>query len=143
MFELLFDNTALPVLGEVMSFTERRQEVLAHNVANINTPGYRMLDLSVETFTSALAEAIETRDRRTPHHFGPGGLRQRLYGRRGRGGAAAEPVEGLMNYYDGANRSIEALQSQMLKNALWHEVAAKLYAHQSDLLATAIREKIG
>jgi len=145
MFELLFDNTSLPVLGEVMSFSERRQQVLAHNVANINTPGFRATDLPVEAFTSALSDAIANRDERTPHRFGmPRAARGGRDGRGGRGWArvAAEPVSGLMNYYDGASRSIEALQSQMLKNALWHEAAVKLYTHQSSLLATAIREKL-
>ena len=33
-----------------MAFTEARHSVLAGNVANLDTPGYKTRDLSVETF---------------------------------------------------------------------------------------------
>ena len=36
IFGLLFDNTSLPVLQQVMSFSEQRQKLLVHNVANVN-----------------------------------------------------------------------------------------------------------
>ena len=139
-FGLLFDNTSLPVLGSVMSFSEQRQQVLAHNVANINTPFFRVTDLPVGEFTEALDEAIERRDAQCPHRFNP---RSTPNVRFEAGlSVAAREIGGLMNYYDGADRSIERLQNEMLKNAVWHEAAARLFSHQSQLLETAVRERI-
>lgn len=140
MFNLLFDNTSLPVLQQVMVFSERRQQVLAHNVANINTPGFRQTDLAMDQFIGALDEAIGRRGGETPHRFMMRSTRDIRFGPRLE--ARARPIEGLMNYYDGSDRSVEHLQNEMLKNAIWHEIAAKLFAHQSQLLETAIRERI-
>ncbi len=143
MFNLLFENTAMPVLGQVLTFSEHRQQVLAHNVANINTPGFRQTDLSVGEFTEALTEAIEGRDGRTPHRFRMESTRHIQFDQAtGRIQAEAQPVEGLMNYYDGSDRSVEHLQNEMLKNAIWHEAATRLLAQQGQLLETAIRERV-
>src|SRR5689334_23051863 len=59
MLEKLFTNSALPALQQVVAFTEARQGVLAGNVANVHTPGYRTRDLSVESFQQALKKQIE------------------------------------------------------------------------------------
>ena len=140
MFDLLFENTSLPVLQQVMVFSELRQQVLAHNVANINTPGFRQTDVATDQFTEALDGAIERREGKIPHRFRMRSTRDIDFGLRME--AAARPIEGLMNYYDGADRSIERLQSEMLKNAIWHEAAARLFTHQSEQLETAIRERL-
>ncbi|NLF30923.1 MAG: hypothetical protein GX591_08565 [Planctomycetes bacterium] len=140
MFELLFDNTSLPVLQNVMGFAELRQKVLAHDVANINTPGFRHVDLNVEQFTGALSDAIERRDHARPHRFRPRSGRDVAFGERMQ--ATARPIEGLMNYYDGADRSIEHIQNEMLKNAIWHQAATRLYSQQAAQLETAIRERV-
>lgn len=140
MFELLFDNTSMPALQQVLSFAERRQKVLAHNVANFNTPGFRSSDLPVREFTQALEQAIDRRDRSTPRRFAMRPTANITFGPQMQ--INARPVGGLMNYYDGADRSIERLQNEILKNAMWHEAAARLFTHQSQLLETAIRERI-
>ena len=61
MLPNLFDGTTIPVLEEVLSFSQARHGVLAGNVANADTPGYRVRDLSVETFQERLKEAIAVR----------------------------------------------------------------------------------
>jgi flagellar basal-body rod protein FlgB len=57
----LFSSTTIPVLEKVVGFTEARHNVLAGNIANIDTPGYRAQDLSPVKFQNQLKEAIETR----------------------------------------------------------------------------------
>ena len=59
MLPNLFTSTNIPALGEVLNFAQARHGVLAGNIANINTPGYHVRDLSVETFQQKLKEAIE------------------------------------------------------------------------------------
>ena len=48
MLPSLFDSSSLPVLEQVVNFTEARHGVLAGNIANLDTPGYRSRDLSTE-----------------------------------------------------------------------------------------------
>ena len=40
-------------------FAQARHQVLAGNIANLDTPGYRVRDLSVENFQQRLKEVIE------------------------------------------------------------------------------------
>ena len=46
----LFQSTTIPALEQVVNFTEARHNVLAGNIANVDTPGYKARDLSVEDF---------------------------------------------------------------------------------------------
>ncbi len=140
MFNLLFDNTSLPIMQQVLAFSEHRQDVLARNVANINTPGFRQTDLPVDEFLGALSDAIENRESNSPHRFLMRSTSNIKFG--GSMEVTARPVEGFMNYYDGSDRSVEHLQNEMLKNALWHEAAAKLFSQQSAQLETAIRGRL-
>lgn len=142
MFNLLFDNTSLPVLQQVLSFSEQRNKVLAENVANVNTPGFRQTDLAVDEFTAELGRAIERQERSTVRPFEMDATRHIDVGPRG--GLRARPVaiRGLQNFYDAGNRSVERLMSEMSKNSLWHRMAVDLYVQQSNLLETAIRERV-
>jgi flagellar basal-body rod protein FlgB len=140
MFDLLFDNTSMPILQQAMAFTERRQDVLAHNVANINTPDFRQTDLPVGEFTEAIRQAVQQRDGTAPHRFQMRPTEHIRFEPWMQ--ATAQEVGGLTNYYDGADRSVERLQGEILKNAVWHEVAARLYSHQSQLMLSAIRERV-
>ncbi len=56
----LFDNTQL-ALERAISGAALRQEVLANNLANAETPGFRRSDVD---FHSALAQAMKTGDAR-------------------------------------------------------------------------------
>src|SRR5262252_9280266 len=58
MLSGLFNSTTIPALGEVLNFAQARHTVLAGNIANVNTPGYRLRDLSQTEFPQRLKEAI-------------------------------------------------------------------------------------
>jgi flagellar basal-body rod protein FlgB len=55
----MFDSTSLPALEQTAIFTQRRHELLAGNLANLDTPDYRAKDLQVDRFQQALAESID------------------------------------------------------------------------------------
>jgi flagellar basal-body rod protein FlgB len=55
----MFDSTSLPALEQTAIFTQRRHELLAGNLANLDTPDYRARDLQVDQFQQALAESIQ------------------------------------------------------------------------------------
>src|SRR5689334_1704892 len=61
MLSTLFQSSTIPVLEQVVNFTEARHGVLAGNIANLDTPGYKTRDLSPALFQQRLKEAIETR----------------------------------------------------------------------------------
>ena len=46
-----------PVLEQVVNFAQARHGVLAGNIANLDTPGYRVRDLSPEKFESDSKQA--------------------------------------------------------------------------------------
>ncbi|HTN77594.1 MAG TPA: flagellar basal body rod protein FlgB, partial [Pirellulaceae bacterium] len=63
MIPNMFNATSVPVLTEVIGFAQARHNVLAGNMANYGTPGYKVQDLSVENFQARLRDAMETRDK--------------------------------------------------------------------------------
>ncbi|HEX6961110.1 MAG TPA: flagellar basal body protein, partial [Lacipirellula sp.] len=63
MVPSMFSSGSLPLLEQVVNFTEARHGVLAGNIANLDTPGYRARDLSPEEFQERLKDAVEDRQR--------------------------------------------------------------------------------
>ena len=55
----LFNQTTIPVLEQVVNFSQARHTVLAGNIANLDTPGYKTRDLSPEGFHARLHEAMQ------------------------------------------------------------------------------------
>ncbi|SMP39948.1 flagellar basal-body rod protein FlgB [Neorhodopirellula lusitana] len=51
--------TTIGALEQTLSFTERRHELLAGNIANMSTPDYRSRDLDQGEFHAALADSIQ------------------------------------------------------------------------------------
>ena len=58
----IFTTTTIPALEQTLSFTQKRHELLAGNLANIDTLGCRPRDLGVGDFQNALAESIDTHE---------------------------------------------------------------------------------
>lgn len=144
LIEGLLNRGSAPVLERVMSFTESRQAVLANNVSNFDTVGYKMKDLSKEAFFGALREAV---DRRSSRGAGASlevaSTRQLQWDGRGRLQAQAEPVaDSNILFHDGNNRFVEKQMSEMAQNAMLHNVTAELLRGQYSLLQTAIRGRL-
>lgn len=51
----MIQDKMFPVLEELLSWTSRRQQALAANVANMDTPGYRAKDYSFKEEMQSLA----------------------------------------------------------------------------------------
>ncbi|HOM15822.1 MAG TPA: flagellar basal body rod protein FlgB [Thermoguttaceae bacterium] len=139
MYESLFNATTLPVLQQVVSFTQARHQVLASNIANLDVPGYRARDLPVSEFQRQLAEAIRQRDE-PPAFRSPGEPETTLPSRR------LEPVEledlpETILYHDDGTKGLEYQVSEMLKNQMQHNMAVSLMTHQFNLLRAAINER--
>lgn len=139
----LFDLLNTPgndAMTHVLAFTEDRMKVMAHNVANIDTPGFRMQDLEVDKFNAALSRAI----RRSQRTHSPGldlPTIDQLEGVQGSSNNPnAEDLRGIV-FHDDNDRMVEKLMTNMTKNASRQSQATSLLRKQIQLLQSIIREQ--
>ena len=136
MINGLFRHSSIPALQETVAFTQARQGVLAGNLANIHTPGYRTRDLSVESFQEALKKQIAVE--REEEFVSPGhpiSPRQE----------ARHKVRESMNnivYHDGTNLDVEKQVVEASKNQYLHNLAISIMTSQFQQLETAISERV-
>lgn len=137
-----FDQGALGVARRLASFTEARHAVMAENIANIDTPGYKVRDLPLAEFQQALGRAIEEQ-RRTGRPLRLESTRSITVAPDGR--LEFTPVErqdANVLFHDGGNRSIEQEMSELVKNTLLHRVAVEVMRKQAETLEAAIRGRL-
>jgi flagellar basal-body rod protein FlgB len=134
MLSSMFSSTTIPLLEQVVNFAQARHEVLAGNIANIDTPGYRTRDLSPEVFQTKLKQAIESQNQN---------FTSVSTGTRGGGNPFAQvrdTMKGIL-YHDDSNLSIEKQAAEISKNQLQHNIAMTVLTSQYRLLGAAISEK--
>lgn len=137
MLQGLFGSTNIPVLAEVLNFTQARQGVLAGNIANVNTPGYRLRDLSPTAFQEKLKDAIRLA-RTSGQPLSPGVANSE----------AGDPMRGVREslenilYHDDTNIDLEKQVAEVTKNQLLHNFALTVMNDQFGLMQQAISERI-
>jgi flagellar basal-body rod protein FlgB len=136
MLSGLFQTTTIPVLEQVVCFAQARQNVLAANVANMDTPGYEARDLPIQEFQESLKAAI--RDRDHPSTMSPG---EADYQPAVSMAEVAKKVSPVLRHEQG-NGGLEARASEMAKNQMQHNMAIALLVDQFRLLDAAISEKV-
>jgi flagellar basal-body rod protein FlgB len=57
----IVNSGSIPSLELTLRFAGQRQRLLAHNIANWNTPNFRPMDVSPAAFQKALSSAIDDR----------------------------------------------------------------------------------
>jgi flagellar basal-body rod protein FlgB len=137
MYEGLFQSSTIPILEQVVNFSQARHTVLAGNIANMDTPGYRARDLSVEDFQSRLRKAVETRHKPT----GSMSIGNRTDERVPDMAKVAEDVKTIL-YHDDSNVGVEYQVTEMVKNQMQHNLALTIMSNQMNLLETAISERV-
>lgn len=137
--DLLLSPSPTNALEQMARFTDARQELIADDIANVSTPGYRQKDLSVDRFQRLLRAQVESRGGEPADDagfgFGDGDAADQ---------AAAEPTHphpGIL-FHDGNNRSMESLMTENAKNALMHNVAVELLRRQYATLDMALKEHV-
>lgn len=142
MLSTMFTSSTIPVLEQVLNFTEARHGVLAGNIANVDTPGYKTRDLSPELFQAQLKEAIDTQHQPAQPYSSEstydGGLRDKQL-------AAFNKVEkslkGILRH-DEVDVSMEEQVNEIVKNQQEHNLAVNIMASQMRLLRAAITERV-
>lgn len=143
----LANSGAIPTLELTMRFAGQRQQLLAHNIANISTPDYRPLDVAPDRFAQILREAVDERRARTGGERGelrlrssreiaishtPGGTRLTLNPR---------TPSGNILFHDRNNRDLERLMQANAENVAAYRVSAELLKSRYDILKAAIAER--
>ncbi len=126
-------------------FAEERHQVLAENVANIDTPDYQSKRLDPAAFHKALAGALESEGR--------GGHKEpalKLRGTRQISTDAAgtlvatpvhEPPENVL-FHDGTNARLEGLMTDVQENAMSYELSLNMLKSKFESLLSAIRGRV-
>lgn len=142
----MFESSTLPILHQLAVFAERRQDVLAGNIANVSTPDYKTRDLPVAQFQEDLKQAVLQR----VNHEAPGDVRWSFTTPSASSNqsdaapelfSAAKAPAKAITFQDGNNRSIEHEVMEMTKNSLLFNSAIELMKVQFARLQAVISEK--
>jgi flagellar basal-body rod protein FlgB len=117
--QLLFDETTR-LLSEMIRAASMRHQVLSRNIANIDTPGYRPMEVS---FGEELRMAADVGD------AGATIVRATV---------VADPATAA-GRYDGNAVDLDRQMAKMAENALWHNIMIQTLNSRMNLLRTAIR----
>lgn len=142
LIDQITNADAMPVLERTIQFAARRQELLAHNIANFSTPNFRPRDVSVADFQESLGEAV---DRRRACGAGRGGLalestREVKVTARGLALHAGRPSGNIL-FHDRNDRDLERTMQDMVENLTAFRVASDLLKSRMELMNAAIRER--
>ncbi|QDU09528.1 flagellar basal body rod protein FlgB [Gimesia aquarii] len=153
MIDQILNSNSLPLLEKMAAFAERRQEVLAGNIANIDTPSYKMRDLPVKDFQQALREAVQLKDH-VPRPTAQQSLGmpvslannqsvksqlENLFPKSLFEAQEASPQN--LTFQDANNRSMESQVMRMTKNSLMQQFAVEVMMAQMNQLMTVISER--
>ena len=143
MLPSLFNASTIPVLEQVVSFSQARHGVLAGNLANLDTPGYRTRDLSPELFQERLEEAIEARNRSRdadPYRVGSYAGASQANPQHSEFAKVQDAMKSIL-YHDQSDVSLEKQISEIAKNHAQHNLALSLMTAQFRQLRAAITER--
>ncbi len=124
------DIPILAMLRERMQWHQARQQVLAENVANADTPNYRARDLAPLDFSRELSAASLELVRTDPGHIVGGGG----------GGGSQFATDETARYEIRPRGNSVSHEDEMMKvasNQMDYEAVTSLYTHSLDLIKLA------
>ena len=133
MLHSIFQSTTIPVLEQVVNFAQTRHTVLAGNIANLDTPGYLVRDLSVTDFQAKLKEAVKSHRARSLG-MSPG---EPDFPQNTPMAEVAQNPKSIL-YHDKSNVGLEHQVTEMVKNQMQHNLALTIMSSQFRLLKAAI-----
>ena len=135
---------AIPVLERMVQFAGQRQRLLANNIANLSTPDFRPVDVSVADFQENLSEAIDERRLQT----GPRRNELPLKGTRqvevheNSLTLKAQPAGDNILFHDGNDRDLDRTMQDLVENFMAFRTAAQFMRKQFESIRTAISGRI-
>lgn len=141
MINQLVNADAIPVLERAMQFAARRHELIQHNIANLSTPGFQPIDVSVDGFRKSLAEAVKRRRAGVDSDFHLETTRQIT---EAAGGLSLRPKpigRGIL-YHDKSNKDLERSMQDLAENMGAYRVASEILRSRYALIDSAIRQRL-
>ena len=131
----LFDNT-INALGIAMNFRMMNNDIIASNIANADTPGYKAkkLDFEDQLKVAMNVDGSHTMKTSDPRHFitAAGGIRDV------RGNIYFDPRMNIRN--DLNNVDADAQMAELAENQFLYNAAAQLISKKLALLKYAVNE---
>jgi flagellar basal-body rod protein FlgB len=121
----------IDILVQKMSYLNQKQAVLAENVANVDTPGYKQLDVKPFTFGDAMRHASIGMATTDPHHMIPASLA-------GVNAQTFQTKDGEV-LPSGNTVDIEQQMMEVSKTASDYQAAASMYHKMIGLMKIAIK----
>lgn len=136
---------SIPVLKKMAQFAGRRHTLLANNLANLSTPNYRAVDVSVEGFRTQLREAVD--ERRAERGNLGGDLPMRSTAQVSVSGDGTLQLHGQhvgseLMHQDGNDRNVEREMQQLVENTMMYRQMMEMLRSRFNLINTAIRERM-
>lgn len=136
---------ALPALEMTLRYAAQRQRLLAHNIANADTPNFVARDVKPEQFQKVLSEAVDRRRDKTAGAFGALDWRE--------GGGLAKDRDGNLRLnpttphggvlrHDRNATDMERLMQDMVENASVARAVGDLMKKQKSSILSAISQQI-
>ena len=136
----------MPAAEMLLKFAGQRQKIIAHNIANIDTPGYIQQDVDPQGFQQMLGDAIEQRRHKNGGAFGELQWKEtaeiKRVGRSSDFQLSPTSGGGGILHHDRNNRDLERLMQDMVENASAYRVAADLLRTQRNQLRNAIAQRV-
>ena len=126
MSSRLFADSPIPALARTVQFAAARQKLIASNIANIETPGFRPSDVNPRV----APDGGLAFDEGAPISFGPQGVT-----------LEPEPLGDNVLFHDGNDRSAEHLMQMLNENFYAFRAATQLVRFNFGMIDAAIRER--
>jgi len=135
MDKLFFEDSGMRQMERFMDLSVQRQRLIASNLSNVDTPGYKTVDIDFEQELSSAIEGQGTSTRVT-------NARHIHQGQTSSGSIAGDPreVEGLTLRNDLNNVNIDREMSELSTNAMKFSAVAQMIAGKFRTLKSAILE---
>ena len=110
MIEGLFSQPNYVAAKKLLDVTELRHQAIASNLANIETPHYKRIDVA-PNFATQLSQAVESRDARRIDHLEP---------------ELARDLQAVSTRKDGNNVQLESELLRLTRTFLEHQLETQL-----------------
>jgi len=132
MFEELLISRTTKVLSKGIDAASLRQQVIANNIANVDTPGFKRSDI---VFASELQNAVRRLDQAVKGNVV-------LEGSDPVDGVSPRVVQERSTSYrpDGNNVDIDVEMAELAQNTIWYNAMIQQISQRFSTIRTAINE---
>ena len=135
---------AIPVLESTLRFAGARQNIINHNIANLETPNFIPLDVSTTGFQKALGDAIQRRRDANGGMMGDLDIQGREVRSTESGDLQLLPrtPSGNILFHDRSNSDEIRLMQANAENAAAYRVSGELLRSRYQQIRDAIAERV-